>query len=384
MTKSIAIVGGGLMGALTALCLARKGHQVILYEREAEVLSRASRNNEGKVHSGFTYGLDLTHRTQDLMFRYGRAFMPRLREVLGAEVDAILLHRRNDYAVMRASQLQDEREAAHAGALNRIAADAGDGGAAFARRLDEAEVRGRFSDAVSHVHEVTEATVDVDLLCDLTANALQAVGKIEIVPGTDVEAISEEGEVHSNGRALGQFDRVLNAAWDGLPRLDAVRGQGADGYCLRAKCGFVARVVSGMPARPITFCWGPFGDLVPQRDGMVYISWYPACLMGFTKNGLAGAEWYDTVAAAFDFEGAYAESRAAFEALLPGLKLEAQPVSVKAGSILAEARTDIDDPASGLHRRHRFGPSGTGRVMSVYTAKLTCAPGLAHEIAEQF
>ncbi|WP_309714163.1 FAD-dependent oxidoreductase, partial [Pseudolysinimonas sp.] len=51
----VAVVGGGIVGTLSALLLARHGHRVDLYEREAELWSGASAVNEGKVHLGAVY-----------------------------------------------------------------------------------------------------------------------------------------------------------------------------------------------------------------------------------------------------------------------------------------------------------------------------------------
>jgi hypothetical protein len=52
----------------------------------------------------------------------------------------------------------------------------------------------------------------------------------------------------------------------------------------------------------------------------------------------------------------------------------ATPIEVDAGVIIAHGRTDVDDPASGLHARTRIGVASVDGYHSVATGKLTTAP----------
>src|SRR4051812_13532967 len=49
------IVGGGFYGARLALMLGRAGKQVLLVEREGQLMTRASLNNQARVHGGYHY-----------------------------------------------------------------------------------------------------------------------------------------------------------------------------------------------------------------------------------------------------------------------------------------------------------------------------------------
>src|SRR5678810_210538 len=49
------VVGGGFFGAWLALELARRGRAVVLVEREAGLLQRASFHNQARVHNGYHY-----------------------------------------------------------------------------------------------------------------------------------------------------------------------------------------------------------------------------------------------------------------------------------------------------------------------------------------
>ena len=60
-----AMIGGGFYGAYLALFLREGGWDVCLYERKAELLTRASTINQARVHTGYHYPRDLVtaHRS---------------------------------------------------------------------------------------------------------------------------------------------------------------------------------------------------------------------------------------------------------------------------------------------------------------------------------
>ncbi len=54
-TCDIAIVGGGFFGCSLAVALADQGYRVTLIEERAQLLERASYNNQARVHNGYHY-----------------------------------------------------------------------------------------------------------------------------------------------------------------------------------------------------------------------------------------------------------------------------------------------------------------------------------------
>ena len=375
------------MGCLAALALARAGKRVVLFERKDRLMVGASRGNEGKVHLGFTYGLDRTDATRSVMLRYGRQFETALSSLIDISTERLFLHRRQYYAVHQDSALPDDGVARHMQAISAALSDGADGGAvdAAVRQLSPAERTAQFSDRVRDVWEVPEGTVDCVALGRIVDAAVRAEPRIELRLSTRIGAISDDDRPvirDADGDVLGQFDRVVNAAWDDMPRIEKQARAATPDYCLRAKAGFIARMTGGEPAMPLTTVYGPFGDIVPQGNGTSYISWYPACLMGFTTEIEDGHAWYDRLIERFDFDGAFHDSVAAFAALIPGFAAEPEPVRRLGGPILAVAVTDIPDLGSRLHQRTHFGFHRRGNVISVDTGKLTCGPGLALELRE--
>ncbi|KEY57803.1 FAD-dependent oxidoreductase [Serratia sp. DD3] len=55
MKKKIVIVGGGFFGMYIAEFFAERGHDVQLFEKESNFMSRASFNNQARVHNGYHY-----------------------------------------------------------------------------------------------------------------------------------------------------------------------------------------------------------------------------------------------------------------------------------------------------------------------------------------
>jgi glycine/D-amino acid oxidase-like deaminating enzyme len=53
--RDIVVVGGGFYGIYFALKLARLGHNVLILEAGSQLMQRASRNNQARVHQGYHY-----------------------------------------------------------------------------------------------------------------------------------------------------------------------------------------------------------------------------------------------------------------------------------------------------------------------------------------
>ncbi len=53
--KRVAVIGGGIFGATAAIYAARAGHEVHLFEKEADLLQAASGINQYRLHRGYHY-----------------------------------------------------------------------------------------------------------------------------------------------------------------------------------------------------------------------------------------------------------------------------------------------------------------------------------------
>jgi hypothetical protein len=383
MTKEVAVIGGGLQGVLAAIACAKRGFNVVVFERQPSILQGASRNNEGKVHRGFTYGLDDTGKTQALMAQYGSAFGKAVVDLLEVPAESFVVAREVVYARHQDSLMSDVATARHFETVAKLQEDPVP---SAMHPLPKDELLKRFSGNVDSAYVVAEETIDVEKLCIAAAQALGRIATIRVHTAADISHVTPDATpsvIASSGESFGTFDAVMNCAWDGLPELDRRSEFGSAGYCLRAKAGFIANVEAGMPDRPITFCFGPFGDIVPLDKDLAYISWYPSCLMGFTTDLAPGSGWFSSLQSRFDFGGAYEKAVYAFESLCRGLRLSRHYEKVLAGAILAMGSTDIDNRESKLHKRTQIGIRRRDALFSVNPGKLTMTPRLAIELAEQ-
>lgn len=61
--KKALVLGGGIQGCTVALMLKKHGYQVKIIDQSNDIFSRASLNQEGKIHLGLVYGLDFSLKT---------------------------------------------------------------------------------------------------------------------------------------------------------------------------------------------------------------------------------------------------------------------------------------------------------------------------------
>ena len=83
MSGTVAVIGGGIQGTLCALACSAAGWRVTLFERKPKLWQGASANNEGKIHLGFTYGLDKSGATQSRLAELGGGSKMRWRRSSG-------------------------------------------------------------------------------------------------------------------------------------------------------------------------------------------------------------------------------------------------------------------------------------------------------------
>ena len=403
---TIAIFGAGILGSCTALELADRGHQVVLFERNAEPMSEASLYNEGKLHLGFVYAADPTFRTADRMIRGAVRFMGILERWVPESVLRMLPSAPFDYVVHRetmvgvpAIEAHFER-VAHAERAERLRRGQRanvawrDGERPAWRRLSAVELAERYDPGdIVAAYETCEIAVDTWLVAEHIRAAVRAHPRIELLDETRVIAAADrpgggyDVVFEADGvRQRGPFAAVVNALWANRPAIDTRYGiPPRRQWINRRKLG--VNIQSGAPdsVPSFTVMLGPFGDVVAYRSGRIYLSWYPACMVG-TSLGAEETDWSEVV-------GRVDAERIARETLLALGKLcraasVLQPVPgsevvVNGGTIYALGQTDIDDPASRLHERVDTGIEGGGAYLSVDTAKFTLGPATAVDTADR-
>lgn len=381
--------------------LARRGHRVDLYDRGSEPVTQASFWNEGKIHLGLVYANDPTGRTHETMLRGALHFVPYLARWLDGPV--MLESEPFDYAVHRTSLLSVERVAAH---FSRVEAcyDAMSEGLGlrypgidkrpFVVPMTGRERSARFDpELVPMAYRTGERFANPRLLAIRLRAAIAAEPRIAFIGDTHVTGIKpgDDGRIGVESEREGEgffarYGQVVNALWAGRLKID----RSADvayrrSWLYRTKLGLVLPARIDTPPVPsVTFVLGSYGDTVRYDDGMLYLSWYPDCMIG-SSSELVSPDFIARLDA--EARAAIAEaSLAALSTLVPSLKAYGTQLgnaTVGGGVIAAWGDAGIEDPASELHRRYDIGVSSYGRYHSVDTGKYTMAPLFAVEACDR-
>ncbi|HYV64698.1 MAG TPA: FAD-dependent oxidoreductase [Myxococcales bacterium] len=238
---SAAVIGGGFFGCSLALALEARGERVTLLEREADLLLRASANNQARVHGGYHYPRSiLTGLRSRLNYsRFVADFAPCIDRSF-----------RHYYAVARRQSQVTARQFE-----------------AFCRRIGAtlgpapAEVRAWFDpDLVERVYEVEEHAFDADLLRQAMRQRLQEA-RVEVQLATRALRAAP-GEVQTD-RGTVRASWIFNCTYSSLNELLAASG--ADCIALRHELAEVALVEPPPALRSgaVTVMCGPFFSLMP-------------------------------------------------------------------------------------------------------------------------
>lgn len=397
----VAVLGGGLMGCSVALALAAKGIRVVLFDRNAGLMTRAAVANEGKIHLGFMYAADPSLRTAKKMLDGALSFAPFFCRHLGIAKDHFPLSSPAAYGVHCNSQRSVEQVGAYLrGVQDLIEEHPGSSDGYFGLDLCR-PVEQWPADRVSSVlndrdilaaFDTPEVAIDPRRLADLVRGCIAGTPEIEVrtghritgVEGTDTPAVNYLQDGHE-GRET--FDHVVNALWDGRIAVDGARGNlPARPWIHRLKYGVDIRTAEGRePVQSITFVSGPFGEVVNYPDGSVYLTWYPSCIRSRTR-AVEPPHWDiepgETMRSDV-IDGTYE----ALAKLVPSLRsiapTDVSNAIVRGGPIVAWGKTDIDDPASELHKRYEIGVTTEGHYHSIDPGKLTAIPLFAQECADR-
>ena len=398
----VGVLGGGLQGCCTAIALAERGLDVVLFDRNASLLSRTAIANEGKIHLGYMYAGDATLATARTMMTGALAFAPFIERYLGTSrppttsTPAVYaVHRDSQHDVAAVSRyLTDVHRLIKEAAAGRERAYFGTDLSGPLRPWSHAERAGAFDEeTVLAVFDTPEVAINpIELAGSLTA-CLMAHPRIEIRLGRNVLGAEHDGNsvcVASEGRegrSIDTFGQVVNALWDGRLALDATMGFRPDRPWLhRLKYGVnFTMPPDAEPPPSVTFVSGPFGEVVSYPDRMTYLTWYPHCLRSLS-TAVTPPDW-----PTYPGEPARSQVLQGTTAALSGIvtslaKIDIAglpDVSVKGGVIVAWGETDIYDPASELHRRYEIGVTSKGRYHSIDPGKLTMAPYFAEECASR-
>ncbi len=372
------VIGAGMQGMTVALALAERGVRTLVLEAAERPLLGASLRNEGKIHLGFVYALDRSGETARVMAKGALSFTPLMERWCG---DLDWAGNRSDrfaYVVMNGGlSTPAELEAHYENVMTEVDRAAeefgsrylGDDGLSVVRQ-GSGPAPGLRPGLSNGWFETPERSVDPRMLCAVLARAVTDDPLIEVRTGHRVTGVTrgESGfklslEGSSAPPAI-EATQVINCSWESRHSLDAEALGGSPRANYRVKHRILVRGSGEHTLVPVTMVQGAYGDLVPWPCGDVFVSWYPTARTYFGDVPATEMEPDPEVANRTLDE---------LKKLVPGLD-GFKVVDHGPCHIVAEAHTDIEDPASGLHSRVPRMAEGNLGWWSLSGGKLTTAP----------
>lgn len=391
---NVAVLGAGLAGVCTALELADRGVWVDLYDENDAPISRAGRNNEGKVHLGLVYANDRSLRTAQSMILGALHFTSALGRWIDVGSLTTAISDPYEYAVHPQTMVSADELAGYYRACQELFADAvAATGLTYLGRDKTLRVERTDAAPFPCAFRTSECAVDPRRLADLLGAAVHASPRIAFVGGTRVvdatanaDDTIEIGFGTSDTRGSARYDHVVNALWGGRLEIDATLGLEPERpWLFRYKtAGWIRGPVARGQIPSMTIALGPFGDIVNYGDGGIYFSWYPTGLLGRSSE-LRPPDW-DRELPAERVAKAVRESFTHLAELCPPLaELAPAPSAIEpiGGTIFAWGETDIDEAESRLHTRYEVGVHTVGSYHSLNPGKYTLVPYLALKVADR-
>ena len=399
----VAVLGGGITGVCAALELSERGLVVDLYEQSAQLISRASYWNEGKIHLGLVYAQDRSRRSARTMIEGALRFRPLLSRWI--ETDALdrVVSDPFIYAVHRSTLMPPAAVEDHFRAVTELyrsmSREAGTGYIApIERRIWQRHDPGMTGalfddDEIIASYRTEERSIDSFVIAAHLRSAVAAapkvtvltnttVTKIERRKGTNFVVVSERG-----GRTQREtYGAVVNALWQNRVGMDATFGLAEARPVLhRFKVGLHSKPSLAPDDLPtVTFMLGPFGDTV-NFGHRAYLSWYPAGHLLTSRERAPSAPDADILKS--DLSQVEKGTLDAVSRLIPrqrqALRRSAGQWEIGGGYITAWGRTGIDDKHSQLHERFEVGVHSTGSYHSVDTGKYTLGPYFAEIVCDR-
>jgi glycine/D-amino acid oxidase-like deaminating enzyme len=392
----VAVLGAGIMGASTALFLARRGVRVTLFDEAARPFEGASRWNEGKIHLGYLYAADPSLDTARRILPGGLAFKALTEALVGRSLDPVITPGVDTYVIDRRSVVDADATAAYFNKVAALIEQAGGGGRYLVpftdgtpQPLSRSELD-RDYDMTSIVagFRVPERSVSTRWIADRFVEALEAEPRIEPHLSTRVVAVRTTGLSSDSPLIVGTadaedgpFDYVVNALWQGRLAIDAGLGLPLpDVWSHRLRLSVFLQTTERVDVPNTVVATGPFGDVKNYNGRDFYLSWYPAGLVAEgvdinpphapTLEPGERARIADEIAGRI---GQIVRSVADLQSRTADLRLEG-------GWVSALGQGSLADPRSTLHRRDRIGVTRLGRYLSVDTGKYSIAPWLARQV----
>ncbi len=420
--KNAIVLGAGFQGCCIALMLRKYGFNVMMVDQCADIMTRASMNQEGKIHLGFVYSLDKSFQTSETMLEGALNFSHYMEYLLETKIDWNSMKSEPFYYLVPKSSLlnpeeiekcfekiQDKYEQSIA--LNPHLSYLGSKPKTLFKRVSLPEkVDHEFFCAA---FETEEIAISQRYLKPLIRNALEKQGvkmvfnhRIDNIKRfVDPETLVESGfEITSNTNnflsepdkheviknTIFRSDYIFNCFWEGRTLIDKQIGtMVSPNTNIRFKFGIISDYLESLEGIPsCTIVQGPFGDFVRfNKEDRMYFSWYPSSMRGMIVGDTIPPEWNNYASGILPQElktDLLQSHKNKFQQLFKTDFDFCNPYVV-GGMIVANGTIDIDHSDSELHIRSNpvITPNGAN-FYSISTNKFTSAPLNAFLLERQY
>ncbi len=208
--KSIAVIGAGFFGIMTALKLAERGFNVVIFEKNNEIIRGASYINQNRVHFGYHY--PRSDDTAKSSFMYQKAFCKLFKE-------SVVTNFEHYYCIARENSLTTGQQ--YRDFCNRLNLPYTE---EFPKKITMSH------DKVEMCIKVPEHIYDANVLRGLLKNLLKDEDRINLFLLTEVIGINNKSsgfeiEIKKNNKTEKlNFDAIINATYNNINRVIAMAG----------------------------------------------------------------------------------------------------------------------------------------------------------------
>jgi hypothetical protein len=384
----VAVIGGGILGTLCALNVAKLGYSCDIIERRSSLWNGATFVGEGKIHLGYVYG-KADRDTLCSILESAQAFAKDLEFGLSRKLDwSRLVSTPFQYGIPDSSLISHEWFVYHGEQLGQMAQTLS-GKSPFSYLGQELSVEDFAPKTLLAFKrfKTPELSVDMTALKSEILESIHRASAVCVHCSTEVKsAVKTLGGVkltlldqRSQSLRDARYMCVINCAWEMRAFLDShIFTETPTPPNLRNRLFVHARTTNSPAALTLTL--GPFGDYVSFANGRAYASWYPSGLLGFSESLLPPKHWKESHGQPInrDFlDGLFT----GLEPWIPSIR-ELSDIEIHSRLVVASGSTDIDDPLSALHHRAPCTVSSLGGWISVNSLKLGSAPTAARLAAD--
>jgi len=391
----VAVVGGGILGSVTALLLANQGVTVTLFEADSKLMNAASGAGEGKIHLGLVYPLG-DDSTRLHMLQGALSFSPIVERAIGHSIDWPTITSPSFLNLVMPDSLVSLSELGNIYAkLNRefVARQSRWGNSYLGHLLDalfESEPVQHHRSGLWGFQTQERAVVPAELgqlftksVADHPNVHTRFVTTVSDMRNTDqgVVVLWE----NSSGSNAEEFTMSINCTWQNQMRFVSQERRAKWNIRFKTSVSIPSDSLPKDSRDTVTLVTGPYGDVVSYPQS-TYASWYPVGRLAHEESEYPSDEMASRVSEGMKRTDVLVNQLTHLAALgfLPNQEeIDLSNASISGGYIIGEGHHDIDQRESGLHDRHHREAIREGNIVTPINFKFSTAPLEAQRVIDK-